>query len=162
MLAARRGAGAWIRRLEPVGGVADDWRRLSTSALADPAAARLLRSVEAAHTDADGIGELARELGVAAAPVGMDSQAKYAVLAAGGGEALLRLLSPKRLDYREKIWDQAAGSIIVEEAGGRVSDLDGKPLDFSLGRTLASNRGVLATNGALHDAFLAGLKAIGA
>ena len=55
----------------------------------------------------------------------MDSQAKYAVLAAGGGDVNLRLLSPSRPDYREKIWDQAAGSIVVEEAGGRVSDLNG-------------------------------------
>ena len=62
----------------------------------------------------------------------------------------------------EKVWDQAAGSIVVEEAGGRVSDLDGNSLDFSRGRTLANNRGVLATNGPLHEAFLAGLKAIGA
>ena len=42
----------------------------------------------------------------------MDSQAKYAVLAAGEGDVLLRLLSPSRPDYREKIWDQAAGSIV--------------------------------------------------
>jgi 3'(2'), 5'-bisphosphate nucleotidase len=60
------------------------------------------------------------------------------------------------------VWDQAAGSIIVEEAGGRVSDLDGKPLDFSQGRTLDGSRGVLATNGHLHDSLLAGLKSIGA
>jgi 3'(2'), 5'-bisphosphate nucleotidase len=102
------------------------------------------------------------KLGVQADPVPMDSQAKYAVLAAGGGDVILRLLSPSRPDYREKVWDQAAGSIVVEEAGGRVSDLDGKPLDFSHGRTLATNRGVLVTNGPLHDAFLAGLKEIGA
>ena len=90
----------------------------------------------------------------------MDSQAKYAVLAAGGGEVLLRLLSPSRPDYREKIWDQAAGSIVITEAGGRISDLDGQPLNFSLGRTLANNRGILATNGPLHDTLLAGLKAM--
>ena len=41
------------------------------------------------------------------------------VLAAGCGELLFRLLSPTKLDYRERIWDQAAGSIVVEEAGGR-------------------------------------------
>ena len=35
------------------------------------------------------------ELSITAEPVPMDSQAKYAVLAAGGGEILLRLLSPK-------------------------------------------------------------------
>ncbi len=92
-----------------------------------------------------------------APPIGMDSQAKYAVLAAGEGDVLLRLLSPSRPDYREKIWDQAAGSIVIEEAGGRITDLDGKPLDFSHGRTLAKNRGILATNGHLHDAVLAAL-----
>ena len=86
----------------------------------------------------------------------MDSQAKYAVLAAGEGDVLLRLLSPSRPDYREKIWDQAAGSIVIEEAGGRITDLDGKPLDFSHGRTLAKNRGIVATNGHLHDAVLEG------
>ena len=35
-------------------------------------------------------------------------------------EIYLRL--PTRADYREKIWDQAAGSIVVEEAGGTVTD----------------------------------------
>lgn len=138
------------------------WSRLTVSTENNIASARMLRSVEKAHTDTGGIGELVTALGITADPVAMDSQAKYAVLAAGGGEINLRLLSPSRLDYREKIWDQAAGSICVEEAGGRVSDLDGKPLDFSHGRTLATNRGVLATNGILHGGVLAGLAEIGA
>ena len=138
------------------------WDRLNVSATTDVTSARLLRSVEKAHTDTSGIGELVEALGITADPVAMDSQAKYAVLAAGGGDVNLRLISPSRPDYREKIWDQAAGSICVEEAGGRVTDLDGKPLDFSHGRTLATNRGVLATNGHLHDSLLAGLRQIGA
>jgi len=92
----------------------------------------------------------------------MDSQAKYAVLAAGAGELLFRLLSAAKPDYRERIWDQAAGSIVVEEAGGKVTDLDGKTLDFSRGRTLAANRGVVASNGLLHDAALAALAQVGA
>jgi 3'(2'), 5'-bisphosphate nucleotidase len=83
-------------------------------------------------------------------------------LAAGGGDVLLRLISPSRPDYREKIWDQAAGSIVVTEAGGRITDLDGRSLDFSQGRTLARNRGIIATNGHLHEAILAGLREIGA
>jgi 3'(2'), 5'-bisphosphate nucleotidase len=90
----------------------------------------------------------------------MDSQAKYAVLAAGQGEIYLRMLTPSRPDYKEKIWDQAAGSIVIEEAGGRVTDLHGKPLDFTLGRTLAQNRGICATNGLLHEAALKTLEAI--
>lgn len=158
LLLAVRGQGAWTQSLVSGG----DWRKLHVSDVAAPAQARLLRSVEKGHTDTGGIGKLVDALAVEADPVPMDSQAKYAVLAAGGGDVLLRLLSPSRPDYREKIWDQAAGSIIVEEAGGRVSDLDGKALDFSQGRTLDGNRGVLATNGYLHEALLAGLKQVGA
>jgi 3'(2'), 5'-bisphosphate nucleotidase len=155
---AQRGHGAWHSSLAVVG----QWQRLTVSTTTNIADARLLRSVESAHTNTGTMGELVAALGINAPPVPLDSQAKYAVLAAGAGEALLRLISSSRPDYRERIWDQAAGSIVVEEAGGRVSDLDGKPLDFSRGRGLERNRGVLATNGHLHDALLAGLRSVGA
>jgi HAL2 family 3'(2'),5'-bisphosphate nucleotidase len=138
------------------------WNCLRVSARDKPAAAHMLRSVEKSHTNVDEISQLAANLGVTAPPVGMDSQAKYAVLAAGEGDVLLRLISKSRPDYRERIWDQAAGSIVIEEAGGRITDLDGKRLDFSHGRKLEKNRGILATNGHLHDAVLDGLRAIGA
>ena len=151
-LAIRR-EGAFVGPLQGAG----DFRALQVSQRADPSAARLLRSVEAGHTDGDKIGELAAYLGTKAPPVCLDSQAKYAVLAAGEGDILLRLLSPSRRDYREKIWDQAAGSILVTEAGGTVTDLSGAALDFSQGRTLAANRGVVATNGQFHSQCLSGL-----
>jgi 3'(2'), 5'-bisphosphate nucleotidase len=92
----------------------------------------------------------------------MDSQAKSVLLAAGEGDLIFRLLSPRRPDYQEKIWDQAAGAILVQEAGGRVSDLTGAPLDFSAGRTLARNAGVVASNGLLHDAALEAIRLAGA
>lgn len=158
LIAAVRGQGAWTRPLAGDG----EWRKLEVSARAARAEARLLRSVEKAHTNTDEIGQLVSNLAIVAQPVAMDSQAKYAVLAAGEGDVLLRLLSPSRPDYREMIWDQAAGSIVVTEAGGRVTDLDGRALDFSHGRRLEKNRGILATNGRLHDAILAGLREIGA
>jgi 3'(2'), 5'-bisphosphate nucleotidase len=158
IIVAVRGQGTWAQPLPSKG----EWQRQNVSSRQAPEDARILRSVEKAHTNVDEIGQLAANLGVAAPAVAMDSQAKYAVLAAGEGDVLLRLLSPSRPDYREKIWDQAAGSIVVEEAGGRITDLDGKPLDFSHGRTLAKNRGILATNGQLHDAILSGLRSIGA
>jgi 3'(2'), 5'-bisphosphate nucleotidase len=139
-----------------------NWKPLQVSNRRDAKDARILRSVEKSHTNVDEIGQLVAKLRVTAPSVGMDSQAKYAVLAAGEGEVLLRLLSPSRPDYREKIWDQAAGSIVIEESGGRITDLDGQPLDFSQGRTLAKNRGILATNGHLHAAILAGLRSLGA
>lgn len=158
IIAASRGEGTWMRQLSGE----SEWRRLHVSDRSDGTDARILRSVEKSHTNVDEIGQLANKLGARSAPVAMDSQAKYAVLAAGAGDVLLRLISPSRPDYREKIWDQAAGSIVVEEAGGRITDLEGKPLDFSRGRTLAKNRGILATNGHLHGTVLDALRSIGA
>ena len=154
LVVARRGQGAW---LHVSGDPADQYERLMVSPCADPVQARLFRSVEASHTNPGQIEEIEQVLGAAAEPVCMDSQAKYAALAAGQGELLLRLLSPKQPDYRERIWDQAAGSLVLEEAGGMITDLRGRPLDFSQGRTLASNEGIFASNGILHEA---GLKAI--
>jgi 3'(2'), 5'-bisphosphate nucleotidase len=101
-------------------------------------------------------------LAIEADPVRMDSQAKYALLAAGKGEIYLRLLSEDRQSYREKVWDQAAGSLLVEEAGGKVTDLDGRRLDFSKGKRLLANRGLCTTNGFLHPDALRALQGIGA
>ena len=42
----------------------------------------------------------------------------------------------------------------------KVTDLDGKPLDFTTGRTLARNRGILASNDILHTSALAALRQI--
>jgi len=157
---AVRGEGTWLTSIADSG--QDDWKQIQGSPRANPAEARLMRSFESGHTDVSKIDEIASALGVVVDPVRMDSQAKYSVLAAGAGEVILRLLSPKMPNYQEKIWDQAAGSIVLEEAGGRISDLDGKPLDFSVGRKLVNNRGVLATNGVLHEAALKALKEVGA
>ncbi len=159
LLIAVRGQGTWVASLDDHD---QDWQPLHVTTTTDVRKTRIFRSVETTHTNTGQLGQLAAAMGVEADPIPMDSQAKYAVLAAGGGDMLVRLLSASRLDYREKIWDQAAGSIVVEEAGGRVTDLDGKPLDFSHGTSLAQNRGILATNGHVHDAALLALNTIGA
>lgn len=49
-------------------------------------------------------------------------------------------------------WDVAAGALIVAEAGGTVTDLDGRPLDLFNGR-------VLASNGLLHPEMIRVLEA---
>ncbi len=155
---ARREEGTWLTVLEGENGFA----RLRVSAIKEPEQARLLRSFESGHTNASQIDQFAHQIGAQAEPVRMDSQAKYAVLASGRGDLLLRLLSAAKPNYREKIWDQAAGSLVVQEAGGQITDLDGKPLDFTAGRTLARNRGILASNGRLHTAALQALRAVDA
>lgn len=154
---AVRGEGAWAA---PAG--QDDYRRLNTSDRIDPAEARMMGSVEPGHTDMAMIARVRARLGIQTPVIKMDSQAKFAAVAAGQADLILRLLSPDRPDYKEKIWDQAAGSLIVTEAGGRVTDLRGQPLDFSAGQRLTGNTGVLVSNGLLHPAALAALEAEGA
>jgi len=68
---------------------------------------------------------------------------------------------PTRADYLEKIWDHAAGALIVEEAGGTVTDITGRPLEFHHGRELAANRGVIVTNGRLHDRVIRTIRELG-
>lgn len=154
LVIARRDQGSWSTSLENPG----EFTRLSVSTISNPKEARLLRSFEAGHTNVSQLDMVANELGTDAEPLRLDSQAKYAMLASGAAELLFRLISPKMPDYKEKIWDQAAGLIVCEEAGGMVTDLDGKPLDFTHGRTLAANRGVLASNTHLHEAALSALR----
>jgi len=120
--------------------------------------ARFCESVESAHSDQDLSARIAALLGITAEPYRIDSQCKYAAVAEGDASIYLRL--PTKKDYREKIWDHAAGMLVVEEAGGRVSDVDGRPLDFRRGRTLAANQGVVATCGPIHDEVIAAVKKV--
>ncbi len=132
--------------------------RLETSEVDHPEMSRGLRSVEGAHTDEDWLRRAVTDLRVERPPDRMDSQAKYLVLAAGLAEWIFRLVPPSDRGHREWVWDQAAGALLVEEAGGRVTDLEGSRLDFGAGRRLERNLGVLATNGPLHEAALASLR----
>lgn len=151
---AVRGAGAWVRPLDDEKAAPAPIR---ASLQADAVQARFCESVESghsAHGEADAVGA---RLGITAPPLRMDSQAKYAVVARGETEIYLRL--PTRADYREKIWDHAAGVLIVAEAGGIVSDVDGLALDFTRGSELAANRGVIVANGPLHPRVVAAVRA---
>lgn len=155
LIIAHRDHGTWTT---PLNGELN-FSQLHVSNIQANSKARFLRSFEAGHTNVSQLDLIGQEMGVEAEPVRLDSQAKYAILAAGAGDLIFRLISPTMPDYKEKIWDQAAGSIVAEEAGGMITDLDGKPLDFTQGRTLVNNRGVLASNTLLHEAALKAIKA---
>jgi len=156
LIIAVRGAGTWAASLRD----GKSYYPLHVSKIDQPEKARILRSYETGHTNVDQVSHFMTAWGVTAPPMILDSQAKYALLAAGRGEVCLRLLSENQPMYKEKLWDQAAGALIVEEAGGQISDLDGRPLDFSSGRLLSNNRGILATNGHLHLSALGTLRRI--
>jgi len=120
------------------------------------AEARVCESVESGHSNHDHSARITERLGILTEPYRIDSQCKYG--AVGRGDASMYLRLPTRADYREKIWDHAAGKFVVEQAGGRVTDVDGRPLDFSHGRLLEHNRGVVATDGRFHDEILAAVQ----
>ena len=124
----------------------------------DIAQATFCESVEAGHSSHGDQAAIAKKLGITKESVRMDSQAKYGSIARGAGDLYLRL--PVRADYEEKIWDHAAGDLIVREAGGKVTDAEGKPLDFGRGRTLKDNKGVVAAPESVHQQVLDVVKSV--
>ncbi len=55
-----------------------------------------------------------------------------------------------------KLWDACGPEAILVEAGGRLSDAAGAPLDYR-GRELGNLRGLIASNGVLHELVVARL-----
>jgi 3'(2'), 5'-bisphosphate nucleotidase len=156
LFSAVRGEGARRHPLWEDG--AGEGKPITVAAVRSAADARFCESVESAHSDQDLSARIAALLGITAEPYRIDSQCKYAAVAEGDASIYLRL--PTKKDYREKIWDHAAGMVVVEEAGGRVTDVEGRPLDFRQGRTLAANQGVVATCGTIHDEVIAAVKQV--
>lgn len=151
---AIRGHGSFATGLDPEAAV----RQIHVTSNSDPAAVRFCESFESGHSSHNESALVAKRLGVATDPIRMDSQAKYATVAGGLADIYLRL--PTKTGYFEKIWDHAGGVLVVQEAGGIVTDLNGKPLDFSLGFELRQNRGVIVTNGTLHQQVLDAVHAV--
>jgi histidinol-phosphatase len=134
---ARRGGGAWARS-------ADDTapRRIRVSGVSSLADTLFLygsgRDIEASGR-APGFHALLNDVW---RERGFGDFWGYALLAEGAAEAMVEVdLWP---------WDAAAPMVLIEEAGGRVTDLDG--------RRAIDSRSFLATNGILHDVFLERLR----
>jgi 3'(2'), 5'-bisphosphate nucleotidase len=143
------GQGAEMAPLE--GGT---FRKITVAPATAAAQARFVESVESGHGDHALQEAVAKAAGIRQASLRMDSQAKYGAVARGDAVLYLRLPSPKSPDYREKIWDHAAGCLIVQEAGGQVTDMHGSRLDFASDYKMNDNRGVVASNGPIHAAVI--------
>ncbi|CAI6097881.1 unnamed protein product [Clonostachys chloroleuca] len=133
-------------------------RAISMRSIDSLADATFCESVEAGHSAHGDQANIAQKLGITKPSVRMDSQAKYGSIARGAGDIYLRL--PVKATYQEKIWDHAAGDLIVREAGGQVTDIHGNRLDFGIGRTLANNKGVVAAPAASHAKVLAAVQEV--
>ncbi|NDJ52787.1 MAG: 3'(2'),5'-bisphosphate nucleotidase [Chloroflexi bacterium] len=148
---AERGQGATLSALD-----ADQTRTMSISPVAEASKARAVEGVET-HHDHSFSGGVLQSAGVTREALRLDSQAKYLAVADGRAEIYIR--NSKGGAGSERIWDHAAGALVVEEAGGRLTDLNGQPLDFTQGDTLAANWGILASNGPFHDTILTAIVA---
>ncbi|MCJ1446707.1 MAG: hypothetical protein MMC23_007213 [Stictis urceolatum] len=143
----------------PIGtGELEEGKSISMKSISDVKEASFCESVEAGHSSHGDQAAIAEKLGISKPSVRMDSQSKYGSIARGAGDVYLRL--PVSKTYVEKIWDHAAGDLIVREAGGAVTDVQGQRLDFTKGRTLAANRGVVAARKELHPEVLAAVKSV--
>jgi 3'(2'), 5'-bisphosphate nucleotidase len=120
--------------------------------------ATFCEGVEAAHSFHNQQKAIAERLGIVAPSVQLDSAAKYGAIARGSADIYLRL--PRTLSYEEKVWDHAAGYLVVKEAGGEVTDAIGKRIDFGKGRTLVANKGIVAAPKAIHGVVLEAVRAV--
>lgn len=150
---AVRGHGAWMQPLSEPDAPPS---RINVTQVSTAADMRLCESVESGHSSHDWSGLIASELGIHLEPIRMDSQCKYLAVARGDADLYLRL--PTRKGYQEKIWDHAGGILVVEEAGGKVTDINGNTPDFRHGSSLTQNEGMVVTNGLAHDAVIAAIK----
>ncbi|KAK9025757.1 hypothetical protein V6N11_038614 [Hibiscus sabdariffa] len=140
---ARRGSGrTWMQPLIH-GDTKFEWPNSATlvqaSPVDDPSLATFCEPVEKANSNHLFTAGLANSIGLKNQPMRIHSMVKYAAIARGDAEVFIKFA---RSGYQEKIWDHAAGVVIVEEAGGVVTDAGGRPLDFSRGL----NTGVLYGN----------------
>jgi 3'(2'), 5'-bisphosphate nucleotidase len=143
--AGATGLAAW--RVEPVG----RWVPIHVSAAEDLREARVVasRSHRSARLDralASLGGRELQRLGSAGL--------KGARVAQGAAEAYVEI------GRGLKWWDVCPVDALVTAAGGRVSDLTGRPIDYRGGQSLVNERGLVASNGLAHEAILARLAQI--
>ncbi len=124
------------------------WRDLRCSPTSAPSACRLVVSRSHRSTKIDRVKEvLAIDQEVGQGSVGL----KIGMLAA---DEVDLYVNPSD---KSKAWDTCGPEAILVEAGGRITDLDGEPLRYD-DAGLWNLKGLVASNGASHDAVMSGLQ----
>lgn len=133
-------------------------RPVQVSSIDNPALATFCEPVEKANSSHSFTAGVAHSMGLRKQPLRVYSMVKYAAIARGDAEIFMKFA---RAGYKEKIWDHAAGVVIIQEAGGVVTDARGRPLDFSKGIYLEGlDRGIIACAGPkLHDKIISAVDA---
>lgn len=141
---AWRGGGAW--QVGPDGTTT----RLQVSTVSELAGIRLVAS--ASHRT-EAIDRVRTALGVAdemnIGSVGL----KLGLIARGERDLYINPVS------HSSLWDTCGPEALLDEAGGRMTDLHGGPLDYT-GRSLKNERGLVASNGLVHELVVEKLRAL--
>ena len=156
LFSAVSGHGATSRPLRD--DVIADGSPIRVATIQSMAEACFCESFESAHANHEVQAQIMQRLGITRPSVRMDSQAKYASVARGAAHIYLAL--PRDESYKFKVWDHVPGEVIVREAGGLVTDFSGNRLDFTSGRAMVGNLGILSAPANLHAEALEAVKAV--
>ncbi|KAL2186570.1 carbohydrate phosphatase [Thermothelomyces heterothallicus CBS 203.75] len=156
MLSAVRGQGATVRPMGP--GVLREGRRVDRGRgkAVDLRDVHFVDSERSPATLTEKVRELARLAGASYRGTNLySSHVRYAAVVLGGRE-FVQLRWPKPEKGPWSIWDHAGSQLIYTESGaGKVTDLYGKPIDFTAGSKLSNNRGLITADESIHDQILA-------
>ncbi|KAH0499357.1 hypothetical protein TgHK011_006558 [Trichoderma gracile] len=171
MLSAIRGEGTEYRKLSTGSslGPARKLNRLPTAPAAKLSALRFVDCLASKSSRLDIAEGIARQIGALPFP-GVDlwsSHVRYAALMLGGRgggnkkeeehgrHVMIRVpVGAKGVPSKACVWDHAGSQLLYTEMGGKVTDLEGREMDFGRGRTLAGNWGLVAAPEGVHGEVL--------
>ncbi|KAL4803960.1 hypothetical protein BDV18DRAFT_143574 [Aspergillus unguis] len=157
MVYAVKGEGAWVRPLSS-GTLLPATRIEPKAQITEPKDIRFVDCKAATSSNFELHARLAESLGAPWPPRTdlWSAQLRYIAIAVGGCNVLIKI--PRNSSYRSKMWDHVGGMLIVEELGVTVSDLAGKPVDLTLGRSLDGCEGMIIAPTSIHGRLVEAVK----
>ena len=107
------------------------------------------------HYDKPWVEKFAKSVGIKN-KIQIDSMAKFCKIADGSADLYLKPID-KIHSYS---WDFSPGALIVQEAGGKISDLYGAPIQFLKDKLICNTPGLVASNSNLHLEIIKNLRKI--
>ncbi len=108
-----------------------------------------IRLCHSLHYDQPWVLNFAKKIGIKNY-IQIDSMAKFCMVADGTADLYIKPLDPDK----SFSWDFMPGDLLVREAGGSVTDLNGERLKFNERKCLWTKPGIIASNGMLQKKIL--------
>jgi 3'(2'), 5'-bisphosphate nucleotidase len=149
MLSALHGHGFVIRRISS--GALEPERKLEkAAAVVEKEDLHWVEGTSSSSNDIEKQQDIAGRLGISWPGTDLySSQMRYIALAVGGGNISVAI--PKKKNKKSWAWDHAGGHLILNESGVKVTDLNGKEIDFGAGRYLGENYGRIVAPLTMHE-----------